>query len=579
MNIVHKLIKLNWRRVVNRAVMTSRKAAVAVALLIPVLLGLSTVAYASLTATGVNPNDNYQPSNPHCDVTVTGENAHNNAIQSAINTAETPPPTRPYTICVDQGTYPEQLLITSSNIQLVGVSTHNDAQPLIQPTSVVPNSVDPATCSAGFCTFASCPTGSLVGTTTAGTTSTTLTDSALTLIANALVGDTLTYTSGTAAGHSQAITANTATTISTAAFSPGPAGSGDTFTVGVCSLESNIILVEGGATSITGVTISNLAVDGSLASSSFNSCAIGYDGVLFLNAGGTINGNTVQNVYLPATLAGCQPGLGIEVQTSTGLSSPVSISNNQVQNYNKNGITCNDAGTNCNISQNTVTFYSANIVGAPAVSYSQYIAPNGIQIGFGAVGAVSGNTVSGNECNLGYPSGICGPNYVTQTQSAGILTYESGKGTTVSGNTVSGNDIGILTAADAVTSTNNIVQDNRFEGMYLNDGTYTASNNQIACDHSATCDIGIAIVSDGYVSTPTTVTLSGNNFNGNNFNGKFSTAPVQAVAFTGAPNGGPNNEPAILNIDGLSETITAGSSATPSYVNITNFPSAGPFYP
>lgn len=312
--------------------------------------------------------------------------------------------------------------------------------------------------------------------------------------------------------------------------------------------EYNIILVGGGISSINGVTISNLLVDGSLASSTFTSCADDYEGIEFLNAGGTITGNTVQNIYLPANLAGCQPGLDINVQTASGNSSPVNISNNNALNYNKNGITCNDVGTTCTITKNTVSFY------AP---YEQYIASNGIQIGFGAVGTVSHNTVSGNKCTL---ASVCGPNYVTQTQSTGILTYQSGAGTVVSDNTASGNDIGILDAADTVKLTNNVLQNNGDEGMYLNDGTYTASNNKISNSL-----IGLVVVSDGFVANPTNATLDGNHLTGT-----FSTAPVQLVAFTGAPYGGPYDEPAALTLDKFSETVTAGSSTAPSFVNIAN---------
>ncbi len=74
------------------------------------------------------------------------------------------------------------------------------------------------------------------GTTTTGTTSTVLHDTGLqvnggTPATNSLVGDTLIYTSGPASGQSQVITANTGTTITTAAFSPAPSSSGNTFSV------------------------------------------------------------------------------------------------------------------------------------------------------------------------------------------------------------------------------------------------------------------------------------------------------------------------------------------------------------
>jgi hypothetical protein len=407
---------------------------------------------------------------PHCTTTVSAENVGNNAIQTAINSANNGD-----VICIAGGTYPEQLSITKPlTLEGLGTASHPTE---IQPTTLVQNSGD---------------------------------------------FDNIICTE-------HDINNNCIAT------APTP--------------EYNIILV-GSDSSIAGVTISNLLVDGSLASSTFNSCADDYEGIEFSNASGIITGTTVQNIYLPLVDAGCQPGLDINVQTASGDSSSVTISNNQALNYNKNGITCNDVGTTCTITKNTVSFY------AP---YEQYIASNGIQIGFGAVGTVSHNTVSGNECTL---ASVCGPNYVTQTQSTGILTYESGAGTVVSDNTASDNDVGILDAADTVKLTNNVLQNNGDEGMYLNDGTYTASNN-----HISSSLIGIAIVSDGYVANPTTAAL-----NGNNLIGTFSTAPVQVVAFTGAPNGGTYSEPATLTLHKFSETVTAGSSATPSFVNITNLP-------
>ena len=73
--------------------------------------------------------------------------------------------------------------------------------------------------------------GHITGKTTAGTTSTVLQDSNLGATSGSLVGLYLQYTSGPAAGKSQLITSNTATTITTAAFSPVPSGSGDNFVV------------------------------------------------------------------------------------------------------------------------------------------------------------------------------------------------------------------------------------------------------------------------------------------------------------------------------------------------------------
>ena len=242
-----------------------------------------------------------------------------------------------------------------------------------------------------------------------------------------------------------------------------------------------IILVQG----VTQVDITQLIIDGSVATSSIKSCSPNFIGIMYQGASGSIEQTTVQNIYdSPSTLGGCQSGLGIFVQTPTGGSSVVSITQNTVTNYNKNGITCNEVGTICTIDSNTVSFYAAEI---------PYIAPNGIQVGYGAVGTVTDNTVSGNQCTL---AGACGPNLITLAQGTGILTYESGARTSVTGNTLKGNDLGIALYCDSVSANQNTVQSSGDVGIVAYDGTYQITNNVIS-----TSPIGISMVSDGTLAT------------------------------------------------------------------------------
>jgi hypothetical protein len=77
----------------------------------------------------------------------------------------------------------------------------------------------------GVETFKQNQIGHLTGVTTS-TSSTVLTDTSLTAPTNWLVNAFLTYTSGPAAGQSLIISANTATTITTGAFSPIPTALG-----------------------------------------------------------------------------------------------------------------------------------------------------------------------------------------------------------------------------------------------------------------------------------------------------------------------------------------------------------------
>ena len=204
--------------------------------------------------------------------------------------------------------------------------------------------------------------------------------------------------------------------------------------------------------------------------------------------------------------------------------------------------------------ENTVSFYAKYSTLAP-------VFPAGIAILYGAVGKVFYNIASGNECNL---PPICGPNYISQYLGQGILTEESGAGTVVSGNTVYGNDIGIWNYDDSASSTNNLVLNNRGEGMVLTDGTYTPFDNLISGSQ-----IGIAVSSDGLADIPTEAGLMFNHFIGN-----FPQALVQVVAYSApyAYSYGPYAEPVTVRIDGFSVTVSPGASGIPTYVNLTSLP-------
>ncbi|MEM3670544.1 MAG: right-handed parallel beta-helix repeat-containing protein [Thermoprotei archaeon] len=323
--------------------------------------------------------------------------------------------------------------------------------------------------------------------------------------------------------------------------------------------EASIVLVE----NAVGVTVQNLVVNGS--SVTLQSCSPIYVGILFLSSSGEIYGSTVSDVNLHSqSLFGCQSGQGVLVQTSSNALSTVSVAANTVTGYQKNGITCNDQGTTCYITGNTVS---------PLAAAQPYIASNGIQIAFGAGGVVQGNTVTGNQCGVS----VCGPNYVTETQATGVLLFNASPGTMVVGNTVEQNDVGILAYQGSGSVSGNLVLNNRFEGMYLSDGTFTVTGNRLSCGN-----VGIAVVSDGFTDVPTAVRINGpaqvppgpptppgppmppaTN--------QFTVAAIQVVAYTGSPNGGSYAEPVYITVNGLSEIVTAGSSSSPSFVNIMAF--------
>jgi len=133
------------------------------------------------------------------------------------------------------------------------------------------------------------------------------------------------------------------------------------------------------------VSISNLMVDGT--GNGISGCTPDLQGILFQNASGTVNHVAVRNQVPGGTLGNCQSGgEGIFVQSSTGTST-VTVETSSVHNYNTNGITGNDPGTTLTVSGNYVQ--GSGVVSGGAVQ-------NGIQLGFGAKGKITLNTVIDN---------------------------------------------------------------------------------------------------------------------------------------------------------------------------------------
>ena len=164
-------------------------------------------------------------------------------------------------------------------------------------------------------------------------------------------------------------------------------------------------------------------------------------------------------------LSGCQNGVGIIVGSPSN-SASATIANNTFTNYQKNGMIVRRAGSNATINGNVVT----------GIGPTPLIAQNGIQVGDGAVASITGNQVSGNECD--HPT--CGPDFVNDYQSAGILLADAATGTVVSGNSAPNNDIGIYNWASGPTSiSGNTVHGSRFEAIILDEGDATVTLNDI----------------------------------------------------------------------------------------------------
>ena len=169
----------------------------------------------------------------------------------------------------------------------------------------------------------------------------------------------------------------------------------------------------------TTANVTNLTVTASKLTDACDGGEARLRGILFDGASGSITNNTV--VGINQGQSGCQEGNAIEVRnepfdgTHPGIKS-VTVSGNTISDYQKTGIVAN-GNVAATITNNTVT-------GSGKIDY---IAQNGIQVGFGATATVKGNTSSGNW-------------YTPASDVAcGILFFEAG-GVKASNNTLFDNE-------------------------------------------------------------------------------------------------------------------------------------------
>ncbi|GEM_PF-1077878 len=181
------------------------------------------------------------------------------------------------------------------------------------------------------------------------------------------------------------------------------------------------------------VTVLNLA----------NVCDGGDDrlrGIMLAGASGEITQSRV--VGINQGPSGCQEGNAIEVRNAPFDGThpntvAVRITHNTIDEYQKTGIVANG---------DVDVVIEHNTLGASATQ--QDLAANGIQLGFGATGAVRYNVLDGNQW--------LGPSDFAATA---ILIFEADGGS-VSFNRVSANsDIGIFVAADGGTYEHNDIRD------------------------------------------------------------------------------------------------------------------------
>ncbi len=213
------------------------------------------------------------------------------------------------------------------------------------------------------------------------------------------------------------------------------------------------------------VNLQGFIVDGS--ANGLTACGPTLIGILYQDASGSIAHNAVRNVRLANDLTGCQSGLAIDVESSSSGQSRVTIADNSVDGYQKNGITADEPGTEVFVTDNAVSGLG------PTTGAAQ----NGIQIGFGAQGRVTNNVVADNIYSPCESASNCPSN------ATGILIYQS-DGVRVERNTVGSNQVGIFVAAN----NGNIAGNTVFHSVALDGIALVGNGNSVSSNDISTSD-------------------------------------------------------------------------------------------
>jgi hypothetical protein len=272
------------------------------------------------------------------------------------------------------------------------------------------------------------------------------------------------------------------------------------------------------------VVLTGFRIDGS--GSGITDCSPRLVGVLFQDASGRIEHNAVRHFRLSSSLDGCQSGNAIEVETSAGASSSVTIADNSVDDYQKNGITANENGSSVTIDGNTVV----------GIGPTSGAAQNGIQVGFGASGLITNNNVSNNVWSPCVSLAQCA------TDATGILIFESDH-VRVNANTVGTNQIGIFAGGNHTR-----ISFNHVSNSLVLFGVAVAGNNN---------DVELNEITQ---SAEAAVDIQGNN--NNIFSNEFLAADFAILIEPGSTGTNHFGNQFFAILTEVSNDVTADASAT-----------------
>jgi CSLREA domain-containing protein len=242
---------------------------------------------------------------------------------------------------------------------------------------------------------------------------------------------------------------------------------------------------------ISGITVAGPHVTGGC------SAAIFYG--IFVVGGANLNLHdaAVTDIRLsPNSLLGCQDGIAIRAGSQAlGQVATLTVNNTPISGYQKSAIIVDNTGSTGTITNNVITGLGP-----------ENIAANAIQIGRGAAATVTGNTITGNECT----NPVCGPDPLTQAFSTGVLIFSTSATIQVNNNTISTNDTGVYNNGDNTTINGNTMVGNRYNGIFLDQGTATADSNTM----SGPMNVGVLLVAYAGNTGNTVGSMTGNTITG-----------------------------------------------------------------
>ena len=221
----------------------------------------------------------------------------------------------------------------------------------------------------------------------------------------------------------------------------------------------------------SGATVTDITFNGANAGNPSQSTGGNFPfvGVDIYDASATLDRVQVTGIQ-EYPFGGGQYQTALQANDDNASAQSVTVDSSNINAYQKAGVEFWGAGLTGNITNTSVS----------GVGPTPNLAQDGVEYRNGAAGTVSGDTVTGNECDE--PGGACGPDQATQAQGIGVVLFGSGP-VTVSGNTINNNDMGLFygyPASGTATISGNVLRGDRYEGLDLGQGTATVTGNAIS---------------------------------------------------------------------------------------------------